>query len=130
LIHRDQSGTLRRESVFDIENDVFTTDSHWAFTNVRPEWTIDHSCLTAHDGSSIDVSQMPFRWLDGAWVADVTVRRSDSGREPLHLRLRISPDTLRRWKDIEINPYLEACAQLRDHIRSARPGSVGTLTLL
>jgi hypothetical protein len=111
---------------------VIQTDRPGAFLSSRPEWTIQGACINAADKTELHVTQGTFFWFEGAWQADVTVlaKGSEEGTEPLRLVLRISPDTLRRWREVSINPFVEACAQLRDHIRSARHGHVGTLTLL
>jgi hypothetical protein len=38
---------------------------------------------------------------------------------------------VRRWKDIGINPFLEACAQVREHLCGERgAGTVSYLVLL
>lgn len=111
---------------------MIQTDRPGAFITSRPEWTIQDACINAADNTQLNVTQGPFFWSDGAWQADVTVlaKGSPEGGEPLRLTLRISPDTLRRWREVSINPLVEACAQLRDHIRTARQGYIGTLTLL
>jgi hypothetical protein len=43
----------------------------------------------------------------------------------------IRPETTRRWKEIGINPFLEARAQLKEHLDSIRPAlSLSQLLLL
>ena len=78
------------------------------------------------------LEQTAFHWVDGIWEADVVIQRI--GRPdlvPHQLTLRIASDTVRRWKDIGINPFLEACAQLKEHICGTQgSGTASFLTLL
>jgi hypothetical protein len=46
------------------------------------------------------------------------------------LTLRIASDTVRRWKDIGINPFLEACAQMKEHLCGERGGHTRSYLVL
>jgi hypothetical protein len=109
------------------------TDLTGAYLASRPEWTLHAAGLNARDGSLARVEQPNgFHWADLAWQSEVVIRHlgDRAGETPVITVVRVTPDTLRRWKEVSINPFIEACAQLRDHWWSARPGVTGTLTLL
>jgi hypothetical protein len=80
----------------------------------------------------LTVEQTPFRWVGGVWETETEVRGPTLPRgTPTRVLLRVSPETLRRWKEVGINPFLEACAQLGEHLRQpARHGHLTALTLL
>ena len=103
-----------------------------AFLASRPEWTLAGATLSCGTDGDLRLEQTPFRWSDGVWEADVTVQRDDAAKAAPHqLTLRIASDTVRRWKDIGINPFLEACAQIKEHLSSARgAGTASYLVLL
>lgn len=84
------------------------------------------------DGQVARIEQLPFAWSEGAWEADVTIFPIEvpEGGQSIKALVRVTPDTLRRWKAVEINPFIEACAQLADHWRRAKPGQILTVTLL
>ena len=94
-------------------------------------WTLAGSVVPLADGE-ITLEQSAFRWIDSVWEAEVMVRRGLSADPPWHhLTLRIAADTARRWSEAGINPYLEACAQVREHLDGVRPpGVTSFLTLL
>lgn len=102
-----------------------------AFIAMRPMWTLAGSVVPLAD-CEITLEQSPFRWIDGVWEADVVVRRGQSADAPWHhLTLRIAADTARRWSEAGINPYLEACAQVREHLAGVRTArAMSFLTLL
>lgn len=103
-----------------------------AFLTMRPSWTVAGAIVAVGvEDSSLD--QTPFRWIDGIWEAAVDVRHADNGNAPWHqLTLRISPDTVRRWNEAGINPFIEACAQLKEHLAGVRRADATSsfLTLL
>jgi hypothetical protein len=98
---------------------------------MRPSWTVAGATL-AVGVADLTFDQTPFRWIDGIWEADVEVHHSANGRGPWHqLTLRISSDTVRRWNELGINPFIEACAQLKEHLGAVRKAGVTSfLTLL
>lgn len=112
---------------------LLIADSSSAFLAARPEWTLSGARLPCGNGvGAIAVRQTPFRWLDGVWETETQVTgASIESRVPTRVVLRVSPETLRRWKEVGINPFLEACAQLSEHLRlHARHGHLTSLTLL
>lgn len=111
---------------------MLLTDSPNAFLSARPEWTLAGAFLSCGKGSNFAVEQTPFRWIDGFWETETTVSGPGmTGITPTRVVVRVSPDTLRRWKEVAINPFVEACAQLGEHLRqSARHGHLTSLTLL
>lgn len=113
---------------------VSLTDLPGAYLASCPDWTLNCATLTARDGSLARIEeQTPFHWEQLAWQTEISIRlgaEREGQPEDLRLTVRITPDTLRRWKQVSIDPLIEACAQLQDHCRSARTGAVSTLTLL
>jgi len=106
-------------------------DSPTAFLGHRPEWTLAGATLAASNGSEVRLVQPPFQWNHGVWEADTLI--FPTGGEttgPQRVMMRISPDTLRRWKEVAINPFLEACAQLKEHLHRKTTGELSVLTLL
>jgi hypothetical protein len=103
-----------------------------AFLALRPEWTLAGATLSCGTSGDVSFEQTPFRWIDGIWEAVVAIQRTGRPEAvPHQLTLRITSDTLRRWKDIGINPFLEACAQIREHICGTQgSGTASFLTLL
>lgn len=87
------------------------------FLSSRPEWTVNGALLNVPDGRAARVTQSPFLWVDGAWEALVTILpiEASEGLQTQEVQVRVTPDTLRRWNEVGINPFLEACAQLRDY---------------
>ena len=109
---------------------TFLTDSHGSFLTSRPEWTLEGALLKSGE-STLAVEQPPFRWTDGLWEAEAVVNGTNHNKTPTRVVLRVSPETLRRWKDLEINPFLEACAQLEEYLRiQTRHGHLTALVLL
>ena len=108
-------------------------ESSGSFITVRPEWTLHGAFLESPDGDGARiVEEKPFEFADGAWEAVlsiVPVEPSDD-MQTLSVVIRVTPDTARRWREIGINPFLEACAQLRDHWKSILAGAREPLTLL
>lgn len=102
------------------------------FVASRPEWTVNGALLKTAREDAARVIQSPFYWKEGAWEADVTIFPVEAaeGMSTVTLKVRVTPDTLRRWKDVGINPFLEACAQLQEYWRRARPADADTLTWL
>ena len=88
--------------------------------------------LKLPDGSAVRLTQTPFVWNDGAWEADVTITpiEAPEGVQSVQVKARVTPSTLRRWSDVNINPFIEACAQLQEYWRTAKPGLSETLTWL
>ena len=111
---------------------TFLADSQSAFLSAPPEWTLTGAVLHCADGREALLSQTPFRWIDGMWESETVVTHCDeNGNEPTRVVLRISPETLRRWKEVAIDPFIEACAQLEEHLRhQARHGHLSALMLL
>ena len=98
-----------------------------AFLASRPEWTLAGAMLSCEDDEDLKLEQTPFRWNDGVWEADVIVERvSPTPDLPYHLTLRIASDTVRRWTDIGINPLVEACAQIKEHLARTRGAGAGS----
>jgi hypothetical protein len=97
-------------------------DSSQSFLSSRPEWTVNGALLKTADGKAARLTQSPFVWSDGAWEAIVTILpiEAPQGTRTLEVKARVTPDTLRRWQDVSINPFLEACAQLQEYWRRAR----------
>ena len=71
-----------------------------------------------------------FHWADGVWEAEVIVHYVNDLKGPERVLLQVAPTTLRRWSEVGIDPVVEACAQLRDHLRRAKPSELSLLTLL
>lgn len=111
---------------------VIFPDSSQAFLSSRPEWTLNGALLKTDDGRAARVAQSAFAWAAGAWEATVTILpiEAPQGTRTLEVKARVSPDTLRRWQDVGINPFLEACAQLQEYWRTARPSKADNLTWL
>ena len=88
--------------------------------------------LKLPDGSAVRLLQTPFVWSEGAWEADVTMTpiEAPEGIESTQVKVRVTPNTLRRWSEVGINPFIEACAQMQEYWRTARPGLNETLTWL
>ncbi len=108
-------------------------DLSGSYLTSRPDWTLAGTTITTREGSAAHVEQTPFHWSEFAWQTEVTIRLEAVLETASHLAttiVRITPDTLRRWKQVSIDPVIEACAQLQDHWRSARDGDPGVLTLL
>ena len=111
---------------------MFLTDSSSAFLAMRPEWTLEGAHLALDQGISHTIEQTGFRLIDGFWEADTILRCGEPEDIPLtRVVLRVTPETLRRWKEVGINPFLEACAQLQEHLRRhARHNHLTALMLL
>jgi hypothetical protein len=103
-----------------------------SFLASRPAWTVNQALLKLRDGNAVRLAQTPFVWSEGAWQADVTLTpiEAPEGVQSALVKVRVTPNTLRRWAEVGINPFLEACAQLQEHWRRARAGIVETLTWL
>ena len=108
----------------------YLADSSSAFLSSRPDWTLEAATILGPAGDARRVEQRPFYWADGVWEAEVVVHPHDPAVMLQRTLVRVTPDTLRRWKDVGIDPFVEACAQLRDHLRRARNGELSLLTLL
>lgn len=93
---------------------------------------MNQALLKLQDGSAVRLAQTPFVWTEGAWEADVTLIpiEAPEGIQSAQVKVRVTPNTLRRWSEVGINPFIEACAQLQEHWRRARPDIVETLTWL
>jgi hypothetical protein len=111
---------------------VVTFSESQSFLASRPEWTVNQALVKMTDGAVIRLMQTPFMWADGAWEADVTLTPIEAadGQESARVKVRVTPDTLRRWSEVGINPFIEACAQLQEHWRRARADVTETLTWL
>jgi hypothetical protein len=107
-------------------------DFSQAFHTSRPEWTCTGALLKTPRGKTGRVDQTPFMWVDAAWESDVTIVpiEPDEGTNTITLRVRVTPDTLRRWGTVGINPFLEACAQLQEYWAYPKPREQNTLTWL
>jgi hypothetical protein len=103
-----------------------------SFLASRPEWSVNDALLKLEDGNAVRLLQTPFVWNEGAWEADVTLTpiEAPEGVQSAQVRVRVTPATLRRWGEVGINPFVEACAQLQEHWRRARPDIIETLTWL
>jgi hypothetical protein len=115
------------------DNRVVTlSDSAPAFLSSRPEWTVNGALLKASDGRAARLTQTPFVWIDGAWETTITILpiEATEGTRTREVKVRVTPDTLRRWSDVGINPFLEACAQVQEHWRSPRRADAAHLTWL
>ena len=101
---------------------VALLDSSHAFLSSCPEWTLNGALLTAPDDRAARLTQTAFVWSEGAWEAQVSIVpiEPSDGAHTLNAVVRVTPDTLRRWKDVAINPFIEACAQVQEHWRSLR----------
>jgi hypothetical protein len=114
---------------------IFLEGSPRAYLGKLPEWTLTGACLENGNDSCPEwtIDQRPFHWADGVWEAELLATPHEESRstDARRIVMRITPDTMRRWKEVGINPFLEACAQLKDHLRSkASPGEMTLLTLL
>ena len=111
---------------------TFLADSPNGFLTAPPQWSLAGAVLQCADGQQATLSQTPFRWVEGFWESETVVSRGESnGNESTRVVLRISPETLRRWKEVAIDPFIEACAQLEEHLRRpSRRGHLSALTLL
>ena len=111
---------------------TFSSDQQQSFLATRPEWTCKGALLKSGEGRAARVEQGAFLWVDGAWEAELSIFpvEPSPGVHTIVLRARVTPDTLRRWSDVGINPFIEACAQLQDHWRRARPETIDMLTWL
>ena len=97
---------------------------------MRPTWTLAGSSVPLADCEA-NLDQTAFRWIDGVWEAEVVVRRGSPDAPWHNLTLRIASDTVRRWSELGINPFIEACAQVREHLSGVRSaGATSFLTLL
>ena len=107
-------------------------DSPHPFLTARPEWTLAGAYLSCGNGGNLSVEQSPFRWVGAFWETEAEVKGPTLASDlPTRVLLRVSPETLRRWKEVGINPFLEACAQLGEHLRQpSRRGHLTSLTLL
>jgi hypothetical protein len=101
-----------------------------SFLMLRPEWTLTGAMLRCGARGDFTLEQRPFRWIEGVWEADVIVSPADTDKVPHQLTLRIASDTVRRWKDIGINPFLEACAQMKEHLCGERGGHTRSYLVL
>jgi hypothetical protein len=87
--------------------------------------------LPCNDVAHWVLEQQPFRWMNGVWEAETVVERpSPCVRSPHVVRLRIAPETLRRWKELAIDPLIEACEQLKDHLRNGVPAEDQSVLVL
>jgi hypothetical protein len=109
---------------------IYFADAGRSFLTTPPDWTISDRSVIWPDGEPGRIEQRPFHWVNGVWEAEVMIHRRDALRASHRALVRVVPDTLRRWKEIGIDPHVEACAQLRDHLRRVRDGEVSLLTLL
>jgi hypothetical protein len=111
---------------------VIFPESSPAFLSTRPEWTVNGALLKTPDGRAARVSQTAFSWIAGAWQTIVTILPIEATEHlaTLHIKVRVTPDTLRRWRDVGINPFLEACAQLEEFWRGRRSREAADLTWL
>ena len=101
------------------------------FISFRPEWTVNGALLKTPDGRAARLRQSAFTWVAGAWQARVTILPVEASAhlETLEIQVRITADTLRRWSNVGINPFLEACAQLEEFWR-VHTRDAGQLTWL
>ena len=128
-----QSASRKSEGVSGNDGpSVFLPDSSSAFLSSPPAWTVNGALLQTPDGRAARVTQRPFTWVDGAWDTTVTILPVEASTDArtLEVRVRITPDTLRRWSDVGINPFLEACAQLEEYWRTAKSTDFARLTWL
>ncbi len=111
---------------------LMLTESSQAFLGTRPEWTCSGALITCPNGESARVVQTPFMWTDGAWQSELTIHpiEASNGRKSVSMTVRVTPDTLRRWATVGINPFLEACAQLQEHWYRTNRVAQTTLTWL
>jgi hypothetical protein len=107
-------------------------ESRHAFLSSRPQWTVNGALLKTADGRAARLAQTPFVWVAGAWEAMVTILPIEptGDARSLEIQVCVTTDTLRRWTEIGINPFLEACAQLEEYWRTARPFDGAQLTWL
>jgi hypothetical protein len=114
-----------------VSTNVLSFDaSSKAFIAMRPSWTLAGSALSLNDGER-HLDQTAFRWNEGVWEAEVIVRRDEPAIPWHYVTLRIASDTVRRWAELGINPFIEASAQLKEHLAAVRSaGATSFLTLL
>ena len=103
--------------------------SYSPFLDIRPSWTLDGAVVSLPKGD-VTLEQSTLRLMDGVWQCQVSARGPVEGVPPHRILLRVAPHTLRRWKEIEINPFLEARAQIREHLTQKDLGAMSLLTLL
>jgi hypothetical protein len=99
------------------------------FLDIRPSWTLDGAVVSLPSGD-VSLEQLPFLWSAGIWQSDVFARNGDDAVAPRRVLLRVATHTLRRWKELGLNPFLEARAQIRDHLAQRNLTAVSMLTLL
>lgn len=119
-------------SAFDIVTFLSeSSGSSGSFLASRPAWQLVGAVVGSGEGA-FTIDHPPFRWIDGLWETETVLTKPNQNGQPLtRVVLRISPETLRRWKDVGINPFLEACAQLEEYLRiPTRHGHLTALTLL
>jgi hypothetical protein len=109
---------------------IYLADASGAFLSSPPEWTLTDTVVTWPDGDAGRLEQRPFHWANGVWEAEVMVHRANSLERSHRVLVHVAPETLRRWKDVGIDPVLEARAQIQDHLRRALEGEISLLTLL
>jgi hypothetical protein len=109
---------------------IYFADASGAFLTSPPGWTLTDCTLKWADGRRGRLEQDPFHWANGLWEAELRIHFDEPAPYPHRALLRIDPDTLRRWKDVGIDPQIESCAQIRDHLRRAKAGELSLLTLL
>jgi hypothetical protein len=109
---------------------MFWVNGSNAFLGMFPQWTLAGAVLAVGKAArDWVVDQRPFHWAHGVCETEVTVRPVDeTDTIPHRIVMRITPDTVRGWREIGINPFIEACAQLKEHLGGNRP--TGELTLL
>lgn len=101
-----------------------------SFLGASPDWSLAGADLK--DGRlAWQLDHGPFHWADGVWETEIAARPLDAPESsPLHVMLRVAPETLRNWKALHLDPIVEACAQLKDHLKRAPREDVTLLTLL
>lgn len=99
------------------------------FLDSPPAWTLDGAVVSLPQGD-VTLEQSVLRLTDGVWQCQVSARGAADGEPPHRILLRVAPHTLRRWKEVEINPFLEARAQIREHLTEKDLGAMSLLTLL
>ena len=111
---------------------IFLEGSPRAFLGKRPDWTLAGANIQNGSAAHWSIDQRPFQWSDGIWETQVVATPGDQlTAEVRRVLVRIAPETMRRWQDVGIDPLVEACAQLSDHLcHKAAPGEMTLLTLL
>lgn len=84
--------------------------------------------MVSLSAGDVTLEQAPFRLTDGVWQCQITARGPGEG-VPHRILLRVAADTLRRWRELAINPFLEARAQIREHLTQKNLGAMSLLTL-